>query len=263
MLDRQAVIAIGGGSLDMADLALIVGATIIGGFLRGFVGFGGALALVPALALALGPRVAVAVASFVGLPAVVQLLPQAVRHADRRRIGPVAVAILCGAPLGSLILTRVDPRLMTAAIGILVMLMALATWRAPSRRLAESAWLNIVAGGVSGMLQGAAGIGGPPSVAVRMAQGGEPRQLRADVLAVTAAIALAGAASHWWFGLLTLEAGGIALLLLPFFVGFTWVGSRFFHRGGDRHFRVAALSVLLVIGLAAVAGSVKPLLLGR
>jgi uncharacterized membrane protein YfcA len=194
---------------------------------------------------------------------VFQLLPEALRHADRDRIGPVALAILAGAPIGSLILTNIDQRVMTGAIGALVMLMALATWRTPSRRLAEKRWLNVLAGGLSGVLQGAAGIGGPPSVAVLMAQGGEPSRLRGDVLAVTASIALCGAASHWWFGILTLNAGAIAILLLPLFVGFTWVGSRFFYRGGARHFRVAALVILLLIGLAAVGGALRPLLFGN
>lgn len=251
------MIEIGGITLDAWMTALVAGAAIVGGFLRGFVGFGGALALVPALALALGPRTAVAVASLVGLPAVFQFLPEAARHADRSHVGPIALAILAGAPLGSLILTSVSPRLMTGAIGVVVMLMALMTWQAPGRRLGRHLWVSMIAGGLSGLLQGAAGIGGPPSVAVLMAQGGEPRRVRADVMAITAMIALCGAASHWWFGLFTGSVAVIALALLPLFVGFTWIGGRFFDRGGARHFRSAALGVLVVIGTAAVIASLK------
>lgn len=254
---------IGGVDLDWASLATIATAAAVGGFLRGFVGFGGALALVPPLALVLGPKLAVGVASFVGMPAVVQLLPETLREADRARIGPVALAILIGAPLGSLILTTIDQRLMTGAIGLLVIVMALATWKSPSRRLAAKPWINLTAGGLSGVLQGAAGIGGPPSVVVLMAQGGEPRRLRADVLAVTASIAVCGAVSHWWFGLLTWRAAAIAVILLPFFVGFTALGSRYFDQGGARHFRKAALGVLLAIGFAAIAGALLPLLSGN
>lgn len=257
------MIELGGVSLGAGALATIAGAAAIGGFLRGFVGFGGALALVPALALALGPRLAVGVASLVALPAVFQLLPEVLRHADRERIGPVALAIMAGTPLGSLILVNLDQRIMTGAIGALVMLMALATWRSPSRRLAERRWLNVVAGGFSGLLQGAAGIGGPPSVAVLMAQGGEPTRIRGDVLAVTASISLCGAVSHWWFGVLTVAAGAVAVLLLPLFIGFTWLGSRYFYYGGDRYFRAAALATLLLIGLAAVTAAIRTLLWGN
>lgn len=256
------MIEIWGTALDPLAIVVVVVATAIGGFLRGFVGFGGALALVPALALAVGPRTAVAVASLVGLPAVIQLLPEALRHADRRRVGPIALAILIGAPLGSLILTRLDQRVMTAAIGGVVMLMALLTWKAPRGPFLRRRWVGIAAGWLSGMLQGAAGIGGPPSVVVLVAQGGEPRRLRADVLAATATIALCGSVSHLWFGIFTVKAALIALALLPVFIGFTWLGSGFFHRGGSKHFRVAALAILLVIGLATMAGSLRALLSG-
>jgi len=95
-----------------------------------------------------------------------------------------------------------------------------------------------------------------------MAQGGEPRRLRADVLAATAAISICGAASHLSFGLFTHQAAIIALFLLPIFLGSAWLGSKFFMLGGSRYFRVAALAILMGIGSAAVAGSIGPLLLG-
>ncbi len=243
--------------LDAGWLALVAGAAALGGFLRGFVGFGGALALVPVLALATGPKLAVAVASIVGLPSVVQLLPDAIRHAERKLVLPAAVATLLAAPLGSLLLVSADPRTMTAAIGVLVIAMALATWRPWPAAFARRAWVSIAAGAVSGLLQGAAGVGGPPSVAVALARGGEPRQQRGNVIGLLTTIAAGGAVSHWWFGLFTQQAFLIAALLLPLFFGATWAGSRFFAIGGQRHFRVAALGLLLIIGVATAIASVR------
>lgn len=256
------MIQIAGSTFDLTSILLIAGAAAIGGFLRGFVGFGGALALVPVLSLAVGPRVAVAVASMVGLPAVIQLLPEAFRHSDRRLVGPIAVSMLFAAPLGSLILTSIDQRIMTGAIGIVVMLLALLTWKAPKGPFMRRRSVSIAAGAASGLLQGAAGIGGPPAVAVLVAQGGEPRQLRANVIAATAVMSLFGAASHIAFGLFTMKAATISLMLLPIFIGCTWLGTRFFMLGGSRYFRAAALAILIGIGLAAVAASLAPLIFG-
>ena len=256
------MIQLAGSSIDTTSIILIVGATAIGGFLRGFVGFGGALALVPALAVAVGPRVAVAVASLVGLPALIQLLPEAVRYADRRRVLPIALAIMAAAPIGSLILTQVDQRIMTGAIGVIVMLLAILTWKAPRGEAMRKPWVGVAAGAASGLLQGAAGIGGPPSVAVLMAQGGEARQLRANVLASVTAISTCGAISHLSFGLFTYKALIIASILLPSFIAFTWLGSRFFLLGGSQYFRAAALAILLGIGLITSVGSLGPLILG-
>ncbi len=243
--------------LDMRWLALVACAAVLGGFMRGFVGFGGALALVPVLALALGPKLAVAVASIVGLPSVLQLLPEAVRHAERKLVLPAAVATLAGAPLGSLLLVSVEPRMMTGAIGVMVIAMALATWRPWPSAFVRRAWVPIAAGAISGMLQGAAGVGGPPSVAVALARGGSPSQQRGNVLGLLTTIATGGAISHWWFGLFTQQAAVMAAFLLPLFFGATWAGSRFFAMGGQRHFRVAALGILLVIGVATVAVAVR------
>ncbi len=246
-----------GAGLDPGWVVLVIGAAVLGGFMRGFVGFGGALALVPVLSLVLGPKTAVAVASLVGLPSVVQLLPEAVRAADRKLVLPAGVAIMIGAPLGSLILTSVNPRLMTAGIGIAVMAMALATWYGVTPRVAAKPWVPILAGLVSGMLQGAAGVGGPPSVAVAVARGGETRQQRANVLGLVGFIAVSGAVSHLSFGIFTKQALVLALVLIPLFLGSTWAGSRFFSTGGQRHFRSSALLLLLGIGLAAVIGALR------
>lgn len=246
-----------GVPLDPLWMVLVAGAVVLGGFLRGFVGFGGALALVPVLALALGPKLAVAIASLVGLPSVFQLLPEAIRHAERRLVLPAAVATLAGAPLGSLLLVSMEPRLMTGAIGVMVILMALTTWRDWSPSFVRRAWVPIAAGAVSGMLQGAAGVGGPPSVAVAMARGGGPKQQRGNVLGLVTTIAVAGALSHFWFGLFTPKALVLASILVPLFFGSTWAGSRYFATGGQRHFRMAALGILLVIGVATVAAAMR------
>lgn len=256
------MLQIAGTSFDITSMLLIAAAAAIGGFLRGFVGFGAALALVPVLSLAAGPRVAVAVASMVGLISVIQLLPEAYRHSDRRRVGPIALSMLFAAPVGSLILTNIDQRIMTGAIGIIVMLLAVFTWKVPKGPFMQKPSVSVAAGVASGLLQGGAGIGGPPAVAVLMAQGGDPRQLRANVIAATATMSFFGAVSHASFGLFTLKAASIALVLLPLFVGFTWVGARFFMFGGARYFRAAALIILMGIGFAAVTASFAPMILG-
>jgi uncharacterized membrane protein YfcA len=257
------VIHFAGSTFDTTSIVLIALAAAIGGFLRGFVGFGGALALVPVLSLATGPRVAVAVSSLTGIPAILQLLPEAFRHSDRRQVAPMAISMILAAPLGSLILTSLDQRLMTGVIGVVVMLLALFTWAAPKGPFMCRRSVSVAAGAASGLLQGAGGIGGPPSVAVLMAQGGEPRQVRANVIATTAVMSLFGAITHFFFGLITIESATISLVLLPIFIGCTWFGARFFMLGGSHYFRAAALLILIGIGLAAVTTSVGPMIFGR
>ena len=94
--------------LASPEFIIVALATLLAGFLRGFVGFGGAMVTVPALALAFGPLVAMPVATLFGLPAALQLLPTAVRQAERRVVIPIALAVFVGTPLGTLILVSVS-----------------------------------------------------------------------------------------------------------------------------------------------------------
>ena len=82
-------------------LMIAIASVLLGGFLRGFVGFGAALVIVPVLSLAYGPLVAIPTLTVMGIPTLLQLLPDAVRHSDRRIIGPMSTAILLSAPLGT------------------------------------------------------------------------------------------------------------------------------------------------------------------
>src|SRR5262245_64277522 len=96
---------------------------MIAGLLRGFVGFGAALISVPVFSLVLGPHAAIAVNNVMGLPAVFQLLPEAIRRAERPVVLPICIAILVMTPIGTWALIATDPALMTVAISALVLLM--------------------------------------------------------------------------------------------------------------------------------------------
>jgi len=74
--------------------------------LRGFVGFGVALISVPIFSLVLGPHAAISVNNVLGLPAVFQLLPEAVRRAERPIVLPICVAIFAATLLGTWALLR-------------------------------------------------------------------------------------------------------------------------------------------------------------
>jgi len=89
-----------------ARLAAVLVAVTIAGLLRGFVGFvgfGAALISVPVFSLVLGPHAAIAVNAVMGLPAVFQLLPEAVRRAERPIVLPICIATFVAAPTPQLL----------------------------------------------------------------------------------------------------------------------------------------------------------------
>lgn len=242
---------------DPWGLAMVLGAVGLGGFLRGFVGFGAALIIVPVLGLVFGPRTGVAITSLIGLPAVFQLLPEAVRRAERPVVLPVCAAIFAATPLGSLILVALDPKIMQIVISALVV--AMVAFLARGWRLERKPGLPTLTGAgiAGGLVQGIGGIGGPPVVAVALARPGPPEQQRGNVLALMTAINLASLVPLAWLGLYTAQAVAAGLLLFPIYSLATAIGSRYFARGGSRHYRNAALATLLAVGLATLAAALN------
>ena len=106
-----------------ARLVVVLIAVTIAGLLRGFVGFGAALISIPVFSLVLGPHAAIAVNNVMGLPAVFQLLPEAIRRAERPVVLPICIATFVATPIGTWALVAADPALMTVAISALVLLM--------------------------------------------------------------------------------------------------------------------------------------------
>lgn len=224
-------------------------AVFLAGFMRGFVGFGAALVVVPVLSVVFSPSVAVPIAFLSGLPSVLQLLPTAVRHAERAFVGPIAIAAFVTAPLGTLVLASADPALLK--IGIAGVVLAMAAFLASGWRLTRRPGRPALfaTGALAGFIQGVAGVGGPPAVAAALARAGDETAQRANVIAAVTALACSTAIPLWRLGLLTPDVFWLALLFTPIHSGAAWLGARRFDRGGQRHYRVAALATLAAVGV--------------
>lgn len=244
-------------ALSLARLALAATAALLGGFIRGFVGFGGSLVIVLLLSLSFGPLVAVPVASLAGLPSTLQLLPAAVRHAERSFVLPFVLAVFVVAPVGALVLVSLDPALMKIAIALTVLAMVALLYRGwrPARPPGMAMLLGI--GVAAGLVQGAAGVGGPPAVAMALSRSGSAERQRGNVIGAVTALALCNLPPLWLHGLYTRDVVLLSLLVAPLYIGATWLGARYFAGQGRAHFRPAALLILAAIGVVTLALSVQ------
>lgn len=231
------------------DLAIAGAAALAAGVVRGLVGFGGALVMVPILSLLFGPAPAVAVVIALELLGFLQLLPGAVRHVRWRELAPMSVAALAVLPLGAWLVVHVAPEVMRRTIGgIVVALGLLLLWgRRAARRPGLPAALGVA--GVSGLLQGLAGTPGPPVVLFLLAGPDSAAANRHQLVGYFAVLDTAGlllfAAQGTVDGLML---GRIALLL-PLSVAGTWLGARLFYRAREALLRRLALALIIAIGL--------------
>ncbi|MEZ5908818.1 MAG: sulfite exporter TauE/SafE family protein [Hyphomicrobiaceae bacterium] len=240
------------------DVRLLVAcaAVAVGGLMRGFVGFGAALVIVPVMTLAYGPHIAVVAQTIIGVPALIQLLPDAIRHSERAIVAPMALAILLAAPFGTWMLVAASPALMKIVIAVLVLLMVAMLgkgWRLEH----ASAPTLVLAGIAGGLVQGVSGMGGPPVVAVALSRPGPPERQRGNVLAAMTAITISSVLPLWQFGLFTRQALVMGLVLLPVYILSIRVGGRYFARSGGHNFRPAALLTLAVIGATTLLAALR------
>ncbi|MEM7405510.1 MAG: sulfite exporter TauE/SafE family protein [Pseudomonadota bacterium] len=237
--------------------ALVVVTLFVAGYLRGFVGFGGAMVSVPALALAYGPVESIAISTVIGIPSALVLLPAAIRESEPPVVLPISAAVVLATPFGTWILVSVEPAIMKIAIGALVLAMSvflMAGWKLSQQVPAP---VLAAAGAAGGLVQGAAGVGGPPVVAVALSRAGSPRQQRGNVLGVMTAVTFASVLPLIYFELFSVRNILMGAVLAPVYAIGTWSGARFFDSGGSRYFRVAALAMLAAIGLVTMFVSVR------
>lgn len=237
------------GQLSCLQIGLIVGTMVLAGFVRGFVGFGASLIIVMVLSLVLEPLLAVPISMLSGLPAMAQLLPNAIRFSEKSFVIPFGVAAFAAAPVGAVVLVSLDATIMKMTISVFVLLMVALMYG--NWRLAENPrlWVYLSVGAISGFLQGTAAVGGPPAVAVALSRPGVPQQQRANVIGAVTALSICALLPVWYYGLFTREVIFISIAVTPFYMGATWGGAWFFSLQGHRLFRNGALAALAIIGL--------------
>ena len=203
-----------------------------------------------------------AIAGLSGLAPVLQLLPAAVRHGERSFVLPFCVLTFVAAPVGTWILVVADPTIMKVVISAFVLAMVpmlYLNWR--PKGVHRTGFL-LTAGAASGLVQGCAGVGGPPAVAIALARDATPQTQRANVIGATTALALSGLVPLWWHGVFTTNVIVMSLLAAPFYAVGSWSGSLAFGRYGSQYFRDAALLALVIVGLVTLAIAVGDLVQG-
>lgn len=224
----------------------------LGGLLRGFLGFGGAMAAVPGLSLIYGPLGAVSVVLLADIGAVVQLLRTAIRQADKRVVAPLALASVLTTPFGAWLLINVDPDDMRRGIAAAVLCFAailMIGWR---YRRPPSLPIVVGVGAVGGVLSGGAGMGAPPAVLFLLSGPHGHASVRANIIGYLAIANMTALATIWLNGALSVEMLWRALVLAPPYLAGIWLGGRLFRFASDAIFRYAALGAVVLIAVAAL-----------
>lgn len=232
--------------------AIVFAAALAGGVIRGFTGFGSALALAPVVSVTVGPLLAVPAIILTLAITTVQLIPGARRAVDWRRVAPLAVAGCVGAPIGVYVLVSVDQEAMRRGIAAAVVLFTIAMMAGWRYRGTPSRVLAMAVGGVGGALSGAASIGGPPVIAFLLASPESAASNRAAIIFYFLFTQVTALALFWVEGVIVVQVLWLTVLMLPGQMIGIWIGDRLFPLAGDETNRMVALGFLLAIGLVSL-----------
>jgi uncharacterized membrane protein YfcA len=238
----------------------LLGAILLAGVLRGFTGFGFALAAVPLGGLILAPARVVPVVLLLQLGIGVRDWLVERHRADWFSVRRLALGCLAGTPLGVFALAALPQSVVRLALGTIVCAAVAATWYGPARPMPRRTSVAVLAGMASGLCNGLAAMGGPPAVLYFLAVEPARAITRSSLMiyfALAATIAVPGALAA---GLIDNSMLGLAAAGLPVMLAGTWIGAAVFRRVGEPAYRLVAAGALSLTAIAAIVRGLAGLL---
>ncbi len=203
----------------------------------------------PVFAIVYPAPQAVATMVALGNLASLQLQGGVLRDTAWRQVLPLAAVAWLMIPVGAYVLLSLDSDVMRRGISglILVMVLVLMTgWRYPGRpNLAGT----VGVGAVSGVINGATGVGGPPVVLYLLAGPNPAATNRANLITYYTFLNFGTLVSLFVSGVFGWETLWRTLLLWPVQIASLAVGTWLFRRASDQIYRRIAMLTLLGVAL--------------
>jgi hypothetical protein len=232
----------------------------ISGTSRGFSGFGSALIFMPLASSMASPRLVAALLLIIDFIGALPLLPNAWRLADRKATAVIVTGALVGVPIGTLLLTRLDPvttRWIISGFVLALLLLLLSGWRYHGR---DHVTLSVGIGALSGFCSGLAQTGGPPIVGYWLGRPVASEIARANIMLFFGASDFFSVVSYAATGLINREAILLSLLVGPVYAIGIRAGSLLFGRASDAIFRgicYVLIALAVLFGLPALDGVLR------
>lgn len=242
-------------SLGLApgEIAFCLAVVAAAGFMRGFTGFGFAMAAVPLLALVIAPAKAVPYVIVLQLAMGLWDWREIRKRAHWPSLPWLMAGAVVGTPLGAAGLARMSADWARLAIAGAVMLAVLLLARGMRFPAMPGRPALTGTGVAAGILNGVAAMPGPPVIVLFLAGPLTVEVGRASMVAFFAFSNAVGAAAAGVAGLLGWGTALLALVSVPLLLGAQWAGRRAYARGGEAQYRRIALWFLAALALLTAA----------
>ena len=178
------------------------------------------------------------------------MLVQLRRDVEPRAIVDLFIGTVAGTPFGVWGLAALPASALNRLIGLMLVVAFVLEARGLYPQTLQGRRWGLGAGVLAGVLGGAVGLPGPPTVLYAATQGWSARAIKANLQAffvVNQGVILAG---YWWAGLLTREIWDLTIgFAVPAIAG-GLAGALLFERVDQRCFRQVVFVLILVSGVA-------------
>lgn len=222
---------------------------------QGLTGFGFALVSVPVLMLFEDAHLVIVTTLILGLVLNGFILLQVRGRVSWRKAGLITAGSLLGVPFGSYMLTVLDSGALKTVVAALVVLFSVPLLLGYSARFRHGRLASLLAGTVSGALQGSTGMGAPP-VVLFMANQGLPKEVFRGMMVVrsTAASALSVMVLAPT-GMIDSTVALHSLLLVPALAIGMAAGTRLLRHVPQRFFKTLTVLVVATSSMVSVAAA--------
>lgn len=240
--------------MSTPQIMIVVVGALAGGVVNGLTGFGTAITAMGLWLYALSPTVAASLAVICAAVAQLQTLPMIWRSIWWQRVLPFVVPGVFGVPIGTLLLTHIEPKFFKIGVGgFLVVYSAYVLAR---RSQIKSAWGGRAADGVigfgGGILGGLTGLSGVLPVVWTDIRGWTKEQRRGILQAFNISILSLALVAHAVSGLLTRQVALSVAIALPATIAGAWIGAFIYRRLADRGYQRVVMLLLLLAGAALI-----------
>ena len=229
---------------------LVVGGIVfLAALTQSITGFGFAIVSMSFLPKVIGLQTAVPLVTLVNIIANIIIWYAYRRNCNFNAIKQLTISSLIATPIGVLILDRIPEAIALKGLGILIFSYVLYDWfKLSLPGLKSSTWAYLF-GGISGILNGAYTINGPPLIIYANCRHWHPKEFKGNLTAVFFFSSLLAAITHSLQGNITLSVGQFAVYSLPGFALGLWLGIILSKKINPVMFKRVTLALLLVSGL--------------
>jgi uncharacterized membrane protein YfcA len=232
--------------------AVMFAGIAIGGFARGYSGFGMSALVVASWSLVADPAIAVAVVIQLEIVASIVQAAWVWRDVPWKRVGLLLIGAAVGTPLGVALLVYTPRDPLRLGIAIFVLIASLLMLKGLSFKRRTGPVGTAAVGAASGVANGAVAMGGLPLALFLAADGDTPKHMRAAAIGYFFLLDLMSLLLLLRQDIVTSKVLWLAALALPLMLAGLWLGGRHFAGATPESFRRSILRLLMVIATIGI-----------